>query len=194
VDLARLLDPFAVRFLPAALLDPDQREPGVLTAGEYAPHPILESLQARRIQVIFPGVGEVVVGGSRPGLQTTALLRSGRRTRVAQHPDLEARPRSLGAAVERDRKPGPPTRVVVLGDADFASNRTFDYLGNGDLFMNTVQWLADRESWIELRPRSVTSRTVSLSRQQGRALMVAVVGLLPLGVVLAGLATWWRRR
>jgi ABC-type uncharacterized transport system involved in gliding motility auxiliary subunit len=84
--------------------------------------------------------------------------------------------------------------VVVLGDVDFAANRTFDVLGNGDLFLNSIQWLADRESWIGLRPRVSTGRPVLLSRQQGRALMVVVVGLLPLGVVAAGFAAWWKRR
>jgi ABC-type uncharacterized transport system involved in gliding motility auxiliary subunit len=92
------------------------------------------------------------------------------------------------------REGAAPTRLVVLGDADFAANRSFDFLGNGDLFLNAVQWLADRESWIELRPRAGTERPVILSRQQGRALMVLVVGLLPLGVVGAGFAVWWKRR
>jgi ABC-type uncharacterized transport system involved in gliding motility auxiliary subunit len=121
-------------------------------------------------------------------------LRSGRRTRVEGQPDAEARARSLGVAMEGSRAGGPPARLVVLGDADFASNRTFDFLGNGDLFLNSIQWLADRESWIELRPRPVTNRPVLLSRQQGRALMVLVVGLLPLLVAAAGFAAWWKRR
>jgi ABC-type uncharacterized transport system involved in gliding motility auxiliary subunit len=194
VDLSTLLEPLGIRFTPALLVDPDQREPGVVYPTEYAPHPILRSLEQRRIQVVFPGVGEVAVGASQPGLRSMALLRSGRRTRVVDRVGSEPRSRSLGGAVEQSREGAPPTRVVVLGDVDFAANRTFDVLGNGDLFLNSIQWLADRESWIELRPRASTDRPVLLSRQQGRALMVVVVGLLPLGVVAAGFAAWWKRR
>ena len=33
-------------------------------------------------------------------------------------------------------------RLVVIGDSDFASNQFFGIQRNGDLFMNSVNWLA----------------------------------------------------
>ena len=64
----------------------------------------------------------------------------------------------------------------------------------GDFFLASVQWLAEEESLIELRPRARTSRPVVVARQQGRALMVVLAGLLPLSILAAGAVVWWRRR
>ena len=77
---------------------------------------------------------------------------------------------------------------------NFPTNNFFDALGNGDLFMGLIRWLGEEESLIELRPRPQTNRPVVLSRQQGRALMVLTVGLLPLSVLLSGTVVWWKRR
>ena len=36
--------------------------------------------------------------------------------------------------------------MIVLGDSDFATNGVIDYLGNKDLLVNSVNWLARDES------------------------------------------------
>ena len=41
--------------------------------------------------------------------------------------------------------PTPETRVVVVGDSDFAANYGLGIQGNRDLFMNAVNWLAQQE-------------------------------------------------
>ena len=46
---------------------------------------------------------------------------------------------------------GKPGRLLVLGDADFASNKYLDYLGNRDLLVNAANWLARDESLIAAR-------------------------------------------
>lgn len=48
---------------------------------------------------------------------------------------------------------GADTRVVVLGDSDFATNRFLDYLGNKDLLVNSVNWLAREDALISTRPQ-----------------------------------------
>jgi ABC-type uncharacterized transport system involved in gliding motility auxiliary subunit len=67
-------------------------------------------------------------------------------------------------------------------------------LGNGDLFLGAVRWLGERQDLVSIRPRPRSNRPVVVSRQQGRALMVLLVGLTPLGVLAAGAVVWWRRR
>jgi ABC-type uncharacterized transport system involved in gliding motility auxiliary subunit len=49
---------------------------------------------------------------------------------------------------------GRPGRVIVLGDSDFASNGVVDYLGNKDLLLNSVNWLAREESLLAARAQS----------------------------------------
>jgi len=45
-------------------------------------------------------------------------------------------------------------RLIVLGDSDFATNGIIDYLGNKDLFVNSINWLARDESLLSARAQS----------------------------------------
>jgi len=58
----------------------------------------------------------------------------------------------VGAAVVLPTRDGAkPGRLIVFGDADFATNAFVDYLGNRDLLVNSVNWLAREESLIAAR-------------------------------------------
>jgi ABC-type uncharacterized transport system involved in gliding motility auxiliary subunit len=146
------------------------------------------------VPVALPGVGELIPERGREGVRQATLLRTGPSTSVAGAPEAEKRERIIVLAAERAGEGERPARVVVAGDADFPTNNFFGVLGNGDLFLGLLQWLGEEESLIELRPRDRTNRPVVLRRQQGRALMVLVVGLLPLSVLVAGTVVWWKRR
>ncbi len=45
-------------------------------------------------------------------------------------------------------------RVIVIGDSDFATNGIIDYLGNKDLLVNSINWLARDESLLSARAQS----------------------------------------
>jgi ABC-type uncharacterized transport system involved in gliding motility auxiliary subunit len=49
--------------------------------------------------------------------------------------------------------PTPETRLAAFGDSDFATNGWLEIPGNRDLFLNTVNWLAQQENLIAIRPR-----------------------------------------
>jgi hypothetical protein len=88
-------------------------------------------------------------------------------------------------------------RIAAIGDSDFASDQTFQTFqgsGNGDLFLNTVSWLAAEEELITIRPKQPAQATVLMTPEQGRAVQLFTVVLMPLSVALAGAAVWWRRR
>ena len=88
----------------------------------------------------------------------------------------------------------PETRIVVVGDSDFASNAFLNIPGNRDLFMNTVNWLSQQENLIAIRPRDPQDRRVTLTRdQQTRISLLTVLGIPGL-LLLGGVHTWWRRR
>lgn len=87
------------------------------------------------------------------------------------------------------------SRVVVYGDSDFASNAYYTQLGNGDLFLNSVDWLAHQEELIQLTPKQQTQRIVTPPTVQATGLIfLLTVILLPGGVIGAGVTVWWRRR
>jgi ABC-type uncharacterized transport system involved in gliding motility auxiliary subunit len=95
---------------------------------------------------------------------------------------------------DEDEVKAPEGRVVAVGDADFASNSFLGFQGNQDLFLNMVAWLAEDADLISIRPKEPENQSLFLSRQ--RQLLVSVMALLvlPLGFVIAGVVTWWRRR
>ncbi|HUK56589.1 MAG TPA: Gldg family protein [Nitrospiria bacterium] len=84
--------------------------------------------------------------------------------------------------------------LVVFGDSDFAANGTFNFSGNGDLFLNTVTWLAQEKGLISIRPKETRFTPLFLSSSQGTLLMYVSLLLLPAGVFLTGIGIWRRRR
>jgi len=88
----------------------------------------------------------------------------------------------------------PESRVAVFGDSDFVTNGVLGVPGNRDLFMNTVNWLAQQENLIAIRPREPEDRRVSLTPAQSRWALIQSLLLVPGLVLFAGLVTWWRRR
>jgi ABC-type uncharacterized transport system involved in gliding motility auxiliary subunit len=95
--------------------------------------------------------------------------------------------------VSEKSKPSPPSRVarlVVYGDSDFASNFGLSLIGNKDLFLNTVQWLAGEERLITERPKDEElapklSNVYLTARESKRLFWLAVV-VEPLLVLLVG--------
>ena len=53
---------------------------------------------------------------------------------------------------------GRRSRIAVVGDSDFATNSFFHIMGNGTLFLNTVNYLAAQENLIGIQPRTPTCR------------------------------------
>ena len=104
----------------------------------------------------------------------------------------------VAAAIERGPVPGVhvqirPTRLVVIGDSQFAAN---DGLmgANMDLFLNAVNWLLERAELLELAPRIYEHQPLVMDARQLRRLFAAVVIVLPGLVALIGLGMAWRRR
>ena len=91
-------------------------------------------------------------------------------------------------------KAGKKSRVVVIGSSQFASNKFFKLQGNGDLFMNTVSWLAEDENLISIRPKSIKAQPVVLTADDSVLALIIPVILTPLAVVMAGVAVFFYRR
>lgn len=85
-------------------------------------------------------------------------------------------------------------RLAVFGDSDFITNRYYNLSGNGNLFLNTVNWLTEESDLISIQPKTRTPRTINLTPSQGRFLMFLSVIFLPLAILIGGLIVWLRRR
>lgn len=86
-----------------------------------------------------------------------------------------------------------PSRMVVIGDADFVSNGAM-VAGNQDLFMSSLNWLLDREELMAISPKPIEDVKISLTQKQlNRQMLLNVVGI-PAVAMIFGLAVWMRRR
>jgi ABC-type uncharacterized transport system involved in gliding motility auxiliary subunit len=86
-------------------------------------------------------------------------------------------------------------RLVVIGDSDYASNMGVNAPGdNSDLFYNTIDWLAQQENQISIRPKLPTDRHITMTEAQKAALTWLDMFFIPGIVIISGMAIWWRRR
>ena len=90
--------------------------------------------------------------------------------------------------------PKPESRIVATGDSDFAANNAIGIQGNQDLFLNSVNWLAQQENLIAIRPRDSQDRRITLTADQQQRIMWLSLLVIPGLVFAAGGYTWWRRR
>jgi ABC-type uncharacterized transport system involved in gliding motility auxiliary subunit len=102
---------------------------------------------------------------------------------------------ALSLGVAANRKVGDKdARLVVIGNSQFAANPAVGQGRNGDLFFNTIEWLAQDENLISIRPKSATNRRVTLSEAQSAALHWLNLVFLPGLVIFSGIYIWWKRR
>lgn len=184
----------------------------------YSKHPIVEKLE---VTTFYPFARSVKTVESSLGYKTQNLFSSsprswgekelveGARVSFDEGVDeegplpmavvsvLDHEDQSAGGDVpeEKDEESKIQTRIVAVGDSDFASNRFLEIGGgHADLFLNMVSWLVQDEDLIAVRPRDPTDRKVTLTDRDASLLFWASVILLPLATLVFGIGVWWRRR
>jgi ABC-type uncharacterized transport system involved in gliding motility auxiliary subunit len=90
--------------------------------------------------------------------------------------------------------PGARSRVVLIGDSDFANNTMFGVLGNSDFFLNAIAFLSEDENMIRIRPRRLLGESVYITERQGRLVFLVCLVLLPLAPIVTGAVVVARRR
>ncbi len=102
---------------------------------------------------------------------------------------------NTGDAPSADTSEAIGTRIVVVGDSDFADNFFFYGTGGGDFFLNAVNWLTLEEDLIAIRPVDPSERSLRLMTPREKAFVqLASIFLIPLIIFLIGVGVWWRRR
>ena len=93
-----------------------------------------------------------------------------------------------GAKIDRYGK------MILIGDSDFADNTNINLAGNGDLFLNSINWLAEEANLIAVRAKKSHITPVVLTVAQGRAIFWIPVVMIPSVVLMAGVSIYSRRR
>jgi len=167
----------------------------------YGDSPITKQLQ--RTMSFFPLAQTVSIADqSKPQPQAVELLKTSSDSftipKLVEQVSYDAKtdakgPLSLGVAASKQIG-GKTAELVVIGDSDFASNEAFGRSSNGDLFLNSVDWLTADKNLISIRPKSATNRSVNLTVSDQKFLSWADIFALPGAVLIVGIAIWWKRR
>jgi ABC-type uncharacterized transport system involved in gliding motility auxiliary subunit len=133
----------------------------------------------------------------------TDLAALKQRGQAAQHPEEAVGPLAVAvAAVQRSERideTGEPlsSRVVVVGDADFAANgqlESAEIPGNLNFLMNTIAWLGERQDLIAIRPSGKSDPPLVLSPGEQRTIVWVSVLMTFQLVALSGLVVYVLRR
>jgi len=107
--------------------------------------------------------------------------------------DKEAETQPSAHKEHAGKNPGEGT-LIVSGDSDFASNTYFGLYGNGDFFLNSINFLADEANLITVEPRQSKNKPMLLTQEQAKAVFWIVLVLVPLAVLVSGFTVYRIRR
>ncbi len=176
--------------------------PAVPLARTYGSHAITKDFEGT--MTFFPLARSINPASSSGGsVSTTELLK----TSEESWAETELKGNEASFDASKDKK-GPITigiaankrvgekeaRLVVIGDSDFATNNYVRLQRNADLFMNTINYLAQDEDLIAIRPKKQTDRRVSMTESQQNLLFWLTIFLMPAAVIGSGAYIWWKRR
>ena len=211
--LEPLLAEWGVRVADDVVLDPARTLTGrELFLTTYEDHPISRRMAGLTSVLYFPRsvkpLASPAAGDPADRPQAVALARCSEGGWAETDPDQspmrfdperdQPGPVPVAVAVEKGAAPSlemeiRPTRLVVFGDSDFAANGILSG-GNADLFLNSLNWLLDRDSLLAISPKPLEESRLILAQPQLRALFWILVAGLPLLAAAAGLLVGLRRR
>ena len=176
--------------------------PDVALTDQYGSHAIVKEMKGTG--VAFPIVrslaatsgasstAETIVSSSDSSVATTQL--SGKGIKIDPSKSEKKSYPVAAAGSYRIGAPGKEGRFVVVGCSGWASNSAIRFVGNRDLFLNVMSWLSNDEDLISIRPKDPVDKRLEITRAQLTLLRLVSQFLIPLGVILAGILVWLRRR
>jgi len=168
----------------------------------YPKHPILDRFN---LMTFFPVTRSVMPATPPvPGLTAEPLLETAQQSwgesdlksetvGFDEKVDIKG-PVPIATVVTKDEGEGKKARLIVVGDSDFAANVNFSSQGNGNLFINTIKWLARDENLISIKAKDPTDRPLTLTESGGRTIAIVVLVLFPGAMLIAGVLVWLKRR
>lgn len=200
--LEKLIESYGIVFEPGLVVDPLSRLMGggaaIPVVQTYAQHEIIRDFA---LATLFPSARPVAASSdavprptilalSNPSAWAELDLHS---PQARQDPDEKRGPLGIAAVLQKGSSEK-GTRIVAVGDVDFASNQYAASGGNSDFLLNAVNWLAAQEDRITIRPRTREASRLVLTEADARFLNLASINVLPMLVLAAGMSVWLVRR
>lgn len=184
--------------------------PGFFAAVGYPPNPVTQGLD---MVTLFPLVRSVISTGTAAGWTATPMLQTSEAAwletgdiesgSVALDPTDIPGPLDIGITLTRAWSPNGdhvddtdkrPQRVALIGDADFLSDAYIGELGNQQLGLNIVQWLASRDAQLNIDIKKAPDTQLFLPAWASYLIWAGFIGVLPLLLLGFGVARWAIRR
>ena len=201
-SIAALLASAGIGVRDGVIVDPTEHyftDEQMIAVARYGPHPDTRGLALS----FYPGARPLEVLPAA-GAQVTPLASSSADSyvianRLEDQSKAKSGPRAsqiiaLAAEGRLSESAATTFRMIVAGDADFASNSFFPYLANSDAVLAELAWLTREERAPAMKPPVEVLPTVSLTGEQMRSIFFITVLLMPGLIALAGSAMWWWRR
>jgi ABC-type uncharacterized transport system involved in gliding motility auxiliary subunit len=208
--LELLGESLAAGFVPGVIVDPNSQLMGLdrvdfALVGEYPRHPITRNLASLSL---FPQAQAIEFYGDDRWQRQNFLQSDARSWNETgelsgeiyngDNDDELAGPLTIGMSLTRSEQGADgqlfEQRVIVVGDADFLSNR---YLGTGsnlEIGSNIVNWLSHDDRLISISPRPAPDTRLELSNREQLFIAIFFLLALPLGLLVSGLRIWLSRR
>lgn len=155
----------------------------------------------------FPGAEAVEVTPleGRPGLSVAPIARTSDDAVLetfAEGAEPASGPLALVAAADDSEVVDPSgpdpkidrTRILAVGDVDFASNAFLGEAANARLALQGMDWLTQPEPLLTAVPNLAALRELELTEQRSRAILLLTAGGVPMAFLLAGAFVWVLRR
>lgn len=214
--LAELLTRYGVRLGDDVVLDPENRLGGgeLLSAVVTDLSPQHQVTAALDSPVLFSGTRSVEArDDAESGRSAVRLLRTGPRSWATADPGVlrGATPRfvagrdrngpiSVGVEVSQPApaaaESGKRAVIIAYGDSQFVTNRFFEYLGNRDLALNSLNWLARQDTLVSARAKTKApgKNFFFVSQAEMAEMFRAAVMIQPAVFILLGILVFVRRR
>ena len=197
-------------------------EMGELRIAAFSPHPITQTLIDNSLPVFVGATRVVRPDPGRPldnALRTEVLAATSEtawgernyraRTMPVYDPGFDLKglagfePRNRLSVITSSERVTPPEglpfsvrggRVVLFGNADFASNGRIYAPGNQNIILNAIDWCVDRDIQLNTIPRPIERFQLNLSQTELVKLRYSLLLILPGAAALFGLIVYWTRR
>jgi ABC-2 type transport system permease protein len=211
-NLAKLLETYGVNVQKALVLEGEARnmvQNKWFLLPDMKDHSIVNPLTSARLPVIIPyaqPISEIKVRKSsikiEPLLSTSnkayGRVDTSNQTLEKIREDMDG-PFNVAVAITDkldESNPNKTAKMIVITSSGML-NSAFTQASNGgniDFFMNSMNWLVDKEENVSIRPKSLAVDRININMAQALIISGLVVIVIPLLVAISGIIVWLRRR
>jgi len=199
-----LQDDWGILLDDDVIIDLSSQQPLNAISYSASQHPITQNLTQNYL-VFMPQARSISLTNQPDGVTQTSLIQTtpnswgetdftnAEGSQISQDPEDIPGPLTMAASASNATT---SARIVVFGNSLFASDQVFDAYGNGNLFVNSVDWAAEQDDLIDLTPGNTPTERIFTppDNVQWIVILLGNICLIPGLIVGAGVLTWLSRR